>query len=67
MCSSVNGLRKRANKLNLKLSEKQGDFALYEFLSSANAWVPVEQCWGAIPHSLSFDDVTWILDEYSKA
>ena len=67
MCSSVNGLRKRANKLNLKLSEKQGDFALYEFLSSANAWVPVEQCCGAIPHSLSFDDVTWILDEYSKA
>ncbi len=67
MCSSVNCLRKRANKLNLKLSEKQGNFALLEFMYSANAWVYTEHCWGRIPHCLSFDDVTSILDEYRQA
>ena len=46
MCSSVNGLRKRANKLNLKLSERQGDFALYEFLYSANAGFPSNSAGG---------------------
>ena len=63
---TVAQLRYAAKKLDLKLSEKNGNLALFEFYDSCGSWVPMFHCWGD-PYCLSVDEVTSILDEQRQA
>ena len=54
-------LRKRARELNLKLSRKKGMYSIYEYYSTCNAMVPIQDCWGENPYCLFLNEVAEIL------
>lgn len=54
-------LRKKARKVGLKLSVRNGMFQVLEYWPEHNFWQPVEECWGQMPYSLFPEDVEDIL------
>lgn len=67
MTTSTNGLRKKARKLGLKLSVRNGMFQAFEYWSENDFWQPVEECWGQMPYSLFPEDVEDILKNRLQA
>jgi hypothetical protein len=67
MTTSTDGLRKKARKLGLKLSVKNGMFQVFEYWSEHDFWQPVAECWGQMPYSLFPEDVEDILKDRLQA
>ena len=60
-------LRKKARKVGLKLSVRNGMFQVFEYWPEHNFWQPVEECWGQTPYSLFPEDVEDILRDRLQA
>jgi hypothetical protein len=67
MTTSTSSLRKKARKLELKLSVRNGMFQVLEYWSEHDFWQPVEECWGQMPYSLQPEDVEDILRDRLQA
>jgi len=67
MTTSTDGLRKKARKLGLKLSVRNGMFQVFEYWSEHAFWQPVAECWGQMPYSLFPEDVEYILKDRLQA
>lgn len=63
MTITVSALRKKAQRLELKLSVKDEMFALLEYNPEGDMWVPISDCWGPFIHCLHQEDVGEILEE----
>ena len=67
MTNSTNRLRKKARKLELKLSVRNGMFQVFEYCAEHDFWQPVQECWGQMPYSLFPEDVEYILRDRLQA
>ena len=65
---TVTTLRRKLGKLELKLSEKDGMYCVYEHSAAVGSWVPTPDCWSEVlTHPLHFDDVLDIIAERQSA
>lgn len=67
MTISIDDLRKKAHKVGLKLSVRNGMFQVFEYWPEHDFWQPVEECWGQMPYSLFPEDVEDILKDRLQA